>query len=86
MRIISNSTKFSASLTILALLAALCVMLAACSPDADDGTKEEEILNFHIKASQSTEYPINGDSALIRFFCLCKQYCEYRAGLLHGWE
>ena len=68
MRIISNSTKFSASLTILALLAALCVMLAACSPDADDGTKEEEILNFHIKASQSTEYPINGDSALSASF------------------
>ncbi len=69
MRIIRNSTKFSASLTILALLAALCVMLAACSPDADDGTKEdEEILNFHIKASQGTEYPVNGDSALSASF------------------
>ncbi|MBS5843809.1 MAG: hypothetical protein KIC77_10075 [Clostridiales bacterium] len=67
MRFKGKSTKISVSLTILALLAALCVTQVACNKKKYHEA-EEETVNFHIKASQSKNYPVNSDSPLSASF------------------
>ncbi len=68
MRFNGKSTKISVSLTVLALLAALCVTFAACGKKEDGGETEEETMHFQIKASQGKNYPVNGDSPLSASF------------------